>query len=93
LIERRQYSSVLDVQLFSTADCDTGHDLVVAKVRVTLAVSKKHRLHMEGFNTKKLNEVEGEEQYHVEISNTYRALELKKQRWDLPDRISKFQPN
>jgi hypothetical protein len=35
--------------------------LVVAKVRERLAVSKQtaHRFHMERFNLKKLNEVEG----------------------------------
>jgi hypothetical protein len=43
------------------ADCDTDHYLVVAKVRERLAVSKQtaHRVHMERFNLKKLNEVEG----------------------------------
>jgi hypothetical protein len=31
---------------------------------------------MERFNLKKLNEVEGKEQYHVEISNRFEALEI-----------------
>jgi hypothetical protein len=30
---------------------------------------------MERFNLKKLNQVEGKEQYHVEICNMFRALE------------------
>jgi hypothetical protein len=30
---------------------------------------------MERFNLKKLNEVEGKEQYHVEISNRFAALD------------------
>jgi hypothetical protein len=30
---------------------------------------------MEKFNLKKLNEVEGREQYHVEVSNRFAALE------------------
>jgi hypothetical protein len=30
---------------------------------------------MEGFNLKKLNEVQGKEQYNVEISNRFAALE------------------
>jgi hypothetical protein len=30
---------------------------------------------MERFNLKKLNEVEGKEQYHVEISNRFTILE------------------
>jgi hypothetical protein len=49
----------------------------VAKVWVRLAVSKQttHRVHMERFNIKKLNEVEGKEQYCAEISNRFAALE------------------
>jgi hypothetical protein len=35
-----------------------------------------HRVIMERFNLKKLNEVEVKEQYHVEISNRFAALEL-----------------
>jgi hypothetical protein len=30
---------------------------------------------MKRFNLKKLKEVEGKEQYHVEVSNTFAALE------------------
>jgi hypothetical protein len=40
LIDRRWHSSILDVQSFRGADCDTDHYLVVAKVRERLAVSK-----------------------------------------------------
>jgi hypothetical protein len=49
----------------------------VAKFRVRQAVSKQtaHRIHVERFNLKKLNEVEGKEQYHVEISNRFAVLE------------------
>jgi hypothetical protein len=72
LIDRRRHSSILDVRSFRAADCDTDHYLVGAKVRERLAA---HRVHMERFNLKKLNEVEGEEQYRVEISNRFAALE------------------
>jgi hypothetical protein len=50
---------------------------VVAKVRERLAVNKQrsHRFHMEKFNLKKLNEAQGKEQYHVEVSNRFAALE------------------
>jgi hypothetical protein len=50
---------------------------VVAKVRETLAVSKQtdHSIHIEGFNLMKLKDVEGKEQYRVEISNRFAALE------------------
>jgi hypothetical protein len=77
LIDRRWHSCVLDVGSFKAADCDIDHYLVVAKVREALAVSKQttHTLCMEKFNLKKLNEVEGKEQYHAEISNRFAALE------------------
>jgi hypothetical protein len=50
---------------------------VVAKVRRRLAVNKQrsHRFHVERFNLKKLNEVEGKEQYHVEVSNRFGTME------------------
>jgi hypothetical protein len=59
------------------ADCDTNHYLVLAKVKERLAVNKQRsqRFHMERFNLKKLNEVEGKEKYHVEVSNRFAALE------------------
>jgi hypothetical protein len=55
--------------MFRTADCDTGDYLVVAKIKERLAVSKQrlHRLHMERFNLKKLNDEEGKEQFRVEV--------------------------
>jgi hypothetical protein len=49
----------------------------VAKVRERLAVNKQRskRFHMERFNLKKLNDVEGKEQFWVEVSNRFAALE------------------
>ncbi|PNF25286.1 hypothetical protein B7P43_G11534 [Cryptotermes secundus] len=70
----RRHSSILDVQ---SSDCDTDHYRVVEKVRKRPAVSKQttHRVHMERFNLKKLNEIEGKGQYRTEISNSFAALE------------------
>jgi hypothetical protein len=56
----------------------TGQQIViVAKVRMRQAVNKQRsqRFHMVRFNHKKLNEVEGKEQYLVEVSNKFAALE------------------
>jgi hypothetical protein len=77
LIDRRSHSSVLDVRSFRAADCDTDHYLVVAKIRERLAVNKhgSHKFHMERFNLKTLNEVEGKEKYRGEVSNRFAALE------------------
>jgi hypothetical protein len=63
LISRRRNSSVLDVRSFRAVDFDTDHYLMVAKTREILAASKQRlfRFHMEGFNLKKLKEVEGKD--------------------------------
>jgi hypothetical protein len=54
---------------------------------------------MERFNLKKINEVEGNEQYHIEISNRFAALENLDTEVDvnrvwetMRERISEFQP-
>jgi hypothetical protein len=76
-IDGRRYSSILDIRTFRGAECDTEHCLVLAKIRDRLAVSKQttHRFHMERQNLKKLNVVEGKEQYRVEISHRFVVLE------------------
>jgi hypothetical protein len=50
---------------------------VLEKLSKRLVVSKptSRRFHTERFNLKKLNEVESEEQYLVEISNRFAASE------------------
>jgi hypothetical protein len=50
---------------------------VVAEVTERLEVSKQrtHIFHKERFILKKLNEVEGKEEYRVGISNRFAALE------------------
>jgi hypothetical protein len=49
----------------------------VAKIREILAVNKQesHKFHVERFNLKKSNKVEGKEKYDVEVSNRFAALE------------------
>jgi hypothetical protein len=66
-----------DVQSFRAADCDSNHYVAVAKVRERLAVNKQisHSLHTERFSLKKLNEVESKEQFCIEISNRFAALD------------------
>jgi hypothetical protein len=78
LIDRRRLSSILDVRSFRVADCDTDHYLVVPRVTDRLAMSKQttHRVHMERFSLNKLNEVEGKQQYRVEISNGFADFEV-----------------
>jgi hypothetical protein len=77
MVDRRRHSNVLDVRPFRAADCDSDHYLVVAKVRERLAVNKQRsqRFDMERFNLKKLNDVGGKEQFRVEVSNRFAALE------------------
>jgi hypothetical protein len=49
----------------------------MANVRERLAMNKQssHRFHMERFNLKKLNEIEGKEEYRVGVSKRFAALE------------------
>jgi len=77
LIGGRWHSSVLDVRSFKGADCDTDYHLVITKVRERLAVGKQaaQGFDRQRFNLKKLNETEVREQYQIEITNRFAALE------------------
>jgi len=77
LIGRRWYASVLDVRSFRGADCDTDHYLVIAKFRERIAVGKQaaQRFDRQRFNLRKLNEPEVRQEYQIEITNRFAALE------------------
>jgi hypothetical protein len=68
---------LLDVQSFRRSDCDTKHYLVVAELRERISVSKRTRkkFHLERFDLKKFNNIEDKENYQVETSNRFAALE------------------
>jgi hypothetical protein len=80
LIDKRRHSNILDVRSFRGADCDIDHYLVVAKLRERISVSKRAR---QNFDLKKLNDVEVKEQYQVEISNRFAALESLDESFDI----------
>jgi hypothetical protein len=52
------------------------NSLMVVKIKERI-VNKQgsHKLHMEGFILKKLNEIEVKDKYHVEVSNSFAAFE------------------
>ena len=58
-------------------DCDTDQNLVVAKLRERLAVRKQAAQKFEGewFNLRKLKKLEVKENYQIEITNRFAALE------------------
>jgi hypothetical protein len=76
LVDRRWYI-IFNVLSFRGADCDTDHYLVIAKVRERLAVSRQtaQKFEGEGFNLRKLNELEVRKLYQIEISKRFAALE------------------
>jgi hypothetical protein len=85
LIDKRRHSNILDVRSFRGADCDTDHCLVVAKLRETILVSKRARqtFDLERFDLKRLNEVEVKEEYQVETTNRFSALESLDESFDI----------
>jgi hypothetical protein len=85
LMDRRWHSSILDVQSFRRADCDTDYYLVVGKVREILVVSKRaaQKIDVERFNFKKLNKGDVKEQYQVTIRNKFVALENLEENGDI----------
>ena len=77
LMERRWHSSILHVRSFRGPECDTEHYLVVANVRDKLAISKQAAQKFDGerFNLRKQNDLEVRQQYQIEITNRFAALE------------------
>jgi hypothetical protein len=68
----------------------------MAKVGQRLAVNiqRSHGVHMERVNLKKLSEVEGKEQYLVEVSNRFTALDGLDAEVDINSDLNiKFQTN
>jgi hypothetical protein len=76
LTDRRWHSNLFVALSFRAADFVADHYLVVVKFTERVAVNRQrsHRFHMERFNIKKLNKVEGKEYHHVEVSNSFAAL-------------------
>ena len=95
MIDRRWLSSVLDVRSFRGADCDAHHYLVIAKVRERLAVGKQaaQRFDRQRLNLRKLNEPEVREQYQIEITNRFTALENLKDDEDINRTLENIKEN
>jgi hypothetical protein len=85
LIDRRRHSIVLDARSFKAADCDSDHYLVVAKFRERLSVNKQRtqRFDMERFNLKKLNDVEGKDNFVLSSQIGLQLWKIWTQRWKL----------
>jgi hypothetical protein len=70
LVDKQRHSNVLDIRSFRAADCDSDYYLVVA-----VNEQRSQSFHVEGLNLKKLNKIEGKEQFGVDVSNRLAALE------------------
>jgi hypothetical protein len=55
--------------------CRTLNTISLLQLRLAASKQTMPRFHVERFNLKKLNKVEHKEQYRVEISNRFTALE------------------
>jgi hypothetical protein len=62
-IDKTWHSNVLVVRSSRVVDFDSDHCLVVVKV----SKQTEHKFHKKDYNIKKLNEVEGKEQYWSEF--------------------------
>ena len=73
-VSRRWVSSLQDVRAFHGADCGSDHNLVIAKVKLSLkrvgAKSKRSRLAVRRLG---INEVK--EEFNIKLSNRFAALE------------------
>jgi hypothetical protein len=72
-----KYSNVINIR---GAECDTDHNLVVAKVRKSVTVSKEAAQNLNGeiFNLRKLNELEVRKEYEIESTKSFSSFgELK----------------
>jgi hypothetical protein len=53
------------------------------QIAIVTNKQRSQRFDMERFNLKMLNDVEGKEQFHVEVSKRFTALEIWTHRWKL----------
>jgi len=85
LIDRRWHLSVRDVRSYWVADCNSDRYLLFVKFRESLAVSTQatQRFDRQRFNRSKLNQLAVRKQYHIEITNSFQALENLKDYEDL----------
>ena len=77
--------SVRDVRSYWVADCNSDRYLLFVKFRESLAVSTQatQRFDRQRFNRSKLNQLAVRKQYHIEITNSFQALENLKDYEDL----------
>jgi len=68
---------------------------VIAKVRERIAVGKQaaHRFDRQRFNLRKLNETEVTEQYQIEVTNRFAALENSKDDEDVHRTLENIKEN
>jgi hypothetical protein len=58
LIDKRQYSNILDVRYFRGAYCSTNNYMVMAKQRISVSKGGRQNFDLEKFDLKRLDDVE-----------------------------------
>jgi hypothetical protein len=71
LIDKRQHSNIVDVQLTVIVTISSGYE----SYRLSVSKQAVQKFGVERFNLKKLNDVEVKVQYHVELPTRFAAFE------------------
>ena len=77
LVRQKHRTSLLDTRVYTGADCDSDHLLVVAREKMKLSTKRRRMQTTRKIDVSKLKEdIDGARtRYHLEISNRFAALE------------------
>ena len=75
LVQQKFRRSLYDVRSWRNADCDSDHNLVIARVKIRLKVNRGSRNERKmRFDTERLKENDIKEEYQLELRNRFSVL-------------------